>query len=386
MDQTNVTRLARKGFFLLIIYVSVVLLGVYSFQLFDFSKELDVYDFGTFYLSGYFLSIGENPYQHENPLNAKLHIGAYNLNPPIFLYFSEFIYQFDLVPIYVCWQIFSFLCFSISIFILLKFFAWNDMNKFILVLWSFAYAGFYQVLYNGQMQAFLLLLYCLILVMLVKSNKTILPSLLLGFLVAVKPFFGLIPVFLFAAGYRRIAVQSLIVFGVFCLLPLLRYDVNVYQQWRASIGQSFVYNDLSNNSILAFFTRLNLLWLGKILVVIIILTAIPAFYWGKFNAVKLCNMSFVIILLTSPISWTAYTLFLLPIFYLERWTIYHYIASLVFLVPVQLVFGLSHISYYHAVIFGSFHILGIILLFIPYGKDLFHSLKQWRSRPAIVDG
>ncbi|MBN2329088.1 MAG: DUF2029 domain-containing protein [Candidatus Omnitrophica bacterium] len=384
MNQTNLTRMSRKGYFLFVIYGSIVLLGFYSYDLYKSAKNAEIYDFGTFYLSGYFLSVVENPYQHSNPLSAKMQIGAYNLNPPIFLFFSEFLYQFELVPIYVCWQIFSFLCFSLSIFILLKFFAWNDINKFILVMWSFAFAGFYQVLYNGQMQAFLLLLYCLFLWSLVKTKKTIIPSLLLGFLVAVKPFFGLILVFLFAGGYRRIAVQSLIAFSFFCLLPLLRYDFNVYQQWRASIGESFVYDDLSNNSLLAFFTRLHLLWLGKIMAGFIVLSAILAFYRGKFNAVKLCNISFVIILLASPISWTTYTLFLLPIFYLERWTIYHYIASLVFLVPVQLVFGLSNISYYHAVIFGSFHLFGIVLLFIPYIKDFISVLKAWR-RP-ILDG
>jgi hypothetical protein len=68
-------------------------------------------------------------------------------------------------------------------------------------------------------------------------------------------------------------------------------------------------------------------------------------------------------LLASPISWTGYTILLLPIFFsLKKWTIPVIVAAAILTIPFQIVLQLFQSSFTNFVIFGWLYGWGILLL------------------------
>ena len=69
------------------------------------------------------------------------------------------------------------------------------------------------------------------------------------------------------------------------------------------------------------------------------------------------------LLLASPISWTGYTIFLLPIFFsLKKWTVPAIISAAILSIPFAIVLQLFQTSFVNFVIFGWLYGWGILLL------------------------
>jgi hypothetical protein len=68
-------------------------------------------------------------------------------------------------------------------------------------------------------------------------------------------------------------------------------------------------------------------------------------------------------LLASPISWTGYTMLLLPIFFsLKKWTIPAIVSAAILAIPFAIVLQLFQTSFVNFVLFGWLYGWGLILL------------------------
>ena len=75
-------------------------------------------------------------------------------------------------------------------------------------------------------------------------------------------------------------------------------------------------------------------------------------------------------LLASPISWTGYTILLLPIFFsLKKWTVPAMVSAAILTVPFQLVLQFFQTSFVSFVIFGWFYGWGILSLLAALVKN-----------------
>jgi hypothetical protein len=92
--------------------------------------------------------------------------------------------------------------------------------------------------------------------------------------------------------------------------------------------------------------------------------------WSKF---KLSNnmeksehvsaLGIIASLLASPISWTGYTILLVPIFFsLKKWTIPALTSAAILSIPFQLVLQFFQTSFLNFVLFGWFYGWGILFL------------------------
>ena len=351
---------AGKLAFLYLIFVAII--GISSFPLWDGDNKL--MDFGSFYASGLKAQNGENPYDQNSEYIFEIvfpEVGAgglmMNLNPPISVIVFRFLADLNPYRALFTWQIMSAALYAISIVLLAVSYKQNMTPA--LIVWAFTLAGFWHTLVLGQVYA-LLLAFTVIGWVFLQNKKFTLAGIAIGLLIAIKPNFAVWSVFLLVSGYYVTFLVSAITSLLISLLPVILYGTGIYQQW---LEASTLYPETlimpGNTSILGLTTRFEAaisVGIAISVVLVIVLLGLSR----RINAsIKLeafervSALGIIASLLASPLSWTGYTILLLPIFFsLKHWTASAFISAAILSVPFGFVLQLFQTSFANFILFG----------------------------------
>ncbi len=298
-----------------------------------------LWDFGSFVASGRAAGEGLNPYGIY-PLTLHVSFPGFevwnpNLNPPI----SALLFQlFDLTDPHLSfriWWVISVLCYGVTVLLLLR--RYGRPDWWLLLLWAFALAGFWDTLVLGQIYLPLVLAGSAAWLLLERGEGRW-AGLLIGLVVAMKPNFLVWPVLLFLAGHRVPALVSLATAAAISAIPLVVMGPEVYRQWfelLASDRERAAF--LTNASLTGLTARMGLPAAGTLLG--IALLGASALWALRFRptAMHVSALALLLSLLASPIAWIHYTLFLLPLL-ISRWHSPAFrVVALLLIVPVPFI-------------------------------------------------
>lgn len=359
---------------------SIVIAGLFfiitiMINLFPFlDGRNDLMDFGSFYASGLKSQNGENPYDPNSEYIFEINfsrVGAggkmMNLNPPISIIIFEFISRFDPHRSLIIWQITSAILYTAITFLLAR--TGKRSVGATIFLWAFTLAGFWHTLVLGQIYI-LLLLFTVLAWVFLQQGRYMAAGIAIGLLVAVKPNFILWPIFLLFSGYYIAFSFSVLGSLIVSLIPVIFYGSRIYAQWlEASALQSETIIMPGNNSILGLTTRFSEISIGiliSILLVLILLILSKRTSSSDMERPEYVSaLGIIASVLASPISWTGYTILLLPIFFsLKRWTIPAITSAAILSIPFQLVLQLFQTSFVNFVLFGWLYGWGTLLLLL----------------------
>lgn len=339
----------------------------------------DLMDFGSFYASGLKSQSGENPYDPDSEYIFEINfsqVGAggkmMNLNPPISVIIFEFLSHFDPHRSLVIWQITSAIIYAGIIFLLTI--TYRQDSRPMIFLWAFTLAGFWHTLVLGQIYILLLLFIVLGWILLQKANY-VAAGMAIGLVVAIKPNFILWPIFLLFSGYYIVFILSVVCSLVVSLIPVIFYGTKIYTQWlEASALHPETIIMPGNSSILGLTTRFSNIYIGIAMTVVMVCFLL---FWSKRNTSNnmerteyLSALGIIASLLASPISWTGYTILLLPVFFsLKKWTVPVIVSAAILSIPFQIVLQLFQTSFINFVLFGWLYGWGILLLLAAVVKN-----------------
>ena len=329
-------------------------------------------DFGSFYASGLKAHNGENPYDPNSEYIFEIvfpDVGAggrmMNLNPPISVVVFRFLANIDPYRALFVWQVTSAVLYALAIILLAS--AYRNHLTPTLLFWAFTLAGFWHTLTLGQVYILLFFLTAAGWVLLQKE-KYIFAGIIIGLVVAIKPNFGLWVVFLLVAGYYKTSIASAITFLTVSVIPAIPYGTKIYSQWLAASStprETLIMP--GNNSILGLTARFGDFWVGvalSILLVFVLLALtkkLATKSMEKFEWVSALGL--IASLLASPISWTGYTILLLPIFFsLRQWTFPIKLSAAILSIPFGFVLQNFQTSLLNFVLFGWLYGWAILLL------------------------
>jgi hypothetical protein len=332
----------------------------------------DLLDFGSFYAAGVKLANGENPYDSDSEYIFEINfakVGAggrmSNLNPPISVVFFQALPMFDPHAAMLTWQIVSVVLYAISVLLLVQAYRQNiSASRFI---WAFVLAGFWHTIVLGQIYAVLLLFSALAWIWL-KDGRFAASGIAMGIVVAIKPNFVIWPVFLLFSGYAAAGLACILTGLAISIIPILIWGTEIYRQWfSASALRLETLIMPGNNSIVGLTGRFESVTAGLILSAIVVLAMfVLSRYRSIFEMDKaeyVSALGIIASLLVSPISWTGYTILLLPVFFsLRKWTGPVVISALILAIPFQIVLQLFQRSEFSFIFFGWLYGWGILLL------------------------
>jgi len=301
----------------------------------------DLWDFGSFVASGRAAGEGLNPYGIY-PLTLRVELPGFeswnpNLNPPI----SALLFQlFDLAEphrAFQVWRWISVAFYAVTVLLLVLRFRGPEAPLF--ALWAFALAGFWDTLFLGQI--YLPLVFAAVAAwLLLERGAGLWAGILIGIVVAMKPNFLVWPVLLFLAGHRRPALAGVAAAGAISAIPLALYGPEVYRQWFeliASDRERALF--LTNASFAGLAARAGMPFLGTVLSLALLGGLAAWAFWRRPGVIPASSLALVAALLTSPLGWIQYTLFLLPVF-LTHW---HRLAmrgvAALLIIPVPFIIG-----------------------------------------------
>ena len=351
-----------------LLFVASILINLVPF----FDNIDSLMDFGSFYASGLKANSGENPYDPNSEYIFDIdfsRVGAggkmMNLNPPISVVLFRVLPQFDPNQSLIVWQVLSTIAYAGVIFTLAaEYKQYFTGMKFI---WAFTLAGFWHTLVLGQIYILLLLLTVLGWLLL-KREKHIAAGIAVGLVIAIKPNFIIWAIFLLVSGYYLTFLAAAVSSLVISLIPILVYGTKIYAQWlEASALQPETIIMPGNNSILGLTTRFSSLSLGlavSVIVVVALLILTRLKTPTNMEQVEYVSaLGILASLLASPISWTGYTILLLPIYFsLRKWTFLVIVSAAILAIPFQIVLQLFQSSFVNFVIWGWLYGWGLLLL------------------------
>jgi hypothetical protein len=379
--KTNELPIARKlgriAGLVIVCQLFIIVITINTVPFFD--GRNDLMDFGSFYASGLKLQNGENPYDPNSAYIFDIffeRVGAggkmMNLNPPISAVIFQILTRFEPQQSMIVWQIISALLYLLVVWMLTS--AYKDHIKPGFVLWAITLAGFWHTLVLGQIYI-LLLLFATLGWILLRRGRYILAGLSIGLVVAVKPNFILWPLFMLVSGYTITSIASLISCVAITIIPVLVYGTKIYSQW---LGASAIHPETlimpGNNSILGLTTRFQGLTSGIIVSIMVVITLLvlsrlkSPIHMQPIEYIS--ALGIIASLLASPISWTGYTILLLPIYFsLRRWTPLIVISAVILAIPFQIVLQLFQNSFFNFVFWGWLYGWGILLLSIEVVRN-----------------
>jgi Glycosyltransferase family 87 len=206
-------------------------------------------DFDTFWDAARWYREGVDPY-----LGHPLRMGAgYNLNAPAFIFlFLPFSY-FPLLPASVAWTVAGLLAYGLSARWIAC--ALAIPSAFLLLCGLLISQASFTAFQLGQVAPFLLPLFtCAWLAD--RSDRPWKAGLLLGVLIAAKPFFGMFGIYALLFRRSRPLVLGMVVgAAAFLALGLLAGGISIYRSWLVVLGSVTWPAHLANGSLLALVTR-----------------------------------------------------------------------------------------------------------------------------------
>ncbi len=339
-------------------------------------------DFGSFFDSSLAFINGGNPYadHYENvfsPIINEQSFPSPNLNPPFFLFFSRLFIMFNLQTSYPLWQAVSFFLFGLSIFILLKgkILSWSYSLLMILIVINFA--GIWHTIKLGQIY-FPLLLLTIISYYFIDKNRFFLAGIPIGLICAIKPNFAIIIICFFLIKNHRLFLSSLITAIICYLVPLIILGITPYIQWINAMANYKGYIIPGNSSIVGLFARYGLTTTGYIITIILLLVSLILILFRQLSNKNLLTLGILLSLVCSPITWSGYTILLIPYFLSKTWQIFDLIAALLLTLPITVMYSVASLSDFSMLTFGW--IYGYALIILLFG----HLVSLWRNNPNYI--
>jgi hypothetical protein len=339
----------------------------------------NVQDFGSFYDSSLAFKNGLNPYSDKlpniyTPLFEGNPIPSPNLNPPPFFLLSPVFLIADIYTSYRIWQTVSMFMFIISITIWFKI---NGKNKIPIwtILISLSFAGIWTTLKNGQIYFFLLLSLTFA-IYFIKTDSSILAGFCIGLICALKPNFTIIILgFLIT---KRILLFSYSTFFTLLLylIPLVFWGITPYHQWLEATQNFTGYAVTGNGSIIGLFSRAHMTEWGIFVSVLIMIAGLLLLRYIRINDIDLLTICVLLSLICSPITWTGYTVFLIPFFILSTWRIHHWISGILLTIPISVTFASANQSLISLYTIGWVYGFALIILFTGYIMQYLREIKQ----------
>jgi len=329
-------------------------------------------DFGSFYAAGLKAQNGENPYDPNSKYIFDINfsrVGAggkmMNLNPPISIVAFRALSYFNPHQSLIIWQMASVVLYAGAVIMLARYYRQNITPA--KIIWAFTLAGFWHTVVLGQIYSVLLLLTALGWILLQK-RKYAWAGLAIGLVVAIKPNFVIWPIFLLASGYYVTFLAAAVCGLIVSAIPIIFYGTKIYSQWlEASTLRIETLMMPGNNSIVGLTSRFQNMNLGIILSVVAVVALLIISISKKSNDLesseRISALGILASLLASPISWTGYTILLLPVFFSRRkWTFPVIISAAILSIPFAIVLQLFQTSFINFVLFGWLYGWAILLL------------------------
>ncbi len=329
-------------------------------------------DFGSFYAAGLKAQNGENPYDPNSEYIFDINfsrVGAggkmMNLNPPISVVIFRALSYFDPHRSLIIWQIVSAVLYA-SVVIMLGWYYKQNIAP-TKIIWAFTLAGFWHTIVLGQIYS-LLLLFTALGWLFLQRGKYVPAGIVIGLVVAIKPNFVIWPIFLLASGYYITFLAAAVSGLIISAIPIIFYGTNIYSQWlEASSLRLETLIMPGNNSIVGLTARFQNMNIG-ILLSVIAVAALLILSKSKTpntpgSSERISALGILASLLASPISWTGYTILLLPIFFsLKKWTFPVMISAALLSIPFVIVLQFFQTSFVNFVLFGWLYGWAILLL------------------------
>lgn len=298
-----------------------------------------LWDFGSFVASARAAKEGLNPYGIY-PLTLHVDLPGFetwnpNLNPPI----SALLFRlFDMAEPEVSfriWRWVSVVFYGATVLLLARRFGGSQW--WLVTLWAFALAGFWDTLFLGQI--YLPLVFAAVAAwLLLERGERFWAGILIGIVIAMKPNFLVWPVLLVLSGYRLPALAALGTAAVISAVPLAVFGPEVYWQWLELVAadrERALF--LTNASFAGLAARAGVPLLGLI-VSLALLAGLAAWaFWRRPDAISASALALVAALLASPLGWIQYTLFLLPVILIHWHRPAMRIVAMLLIIPVPLV-------------------------------------------------
>ena len=357
---------------LAILMAAVVLINLTPFL----DGEGALLDFGSFYAAGEKSLRGENPYDPDSEYIFEIvfdRVGAggkmVNLNPPVSVLMFRSLARFEPQTALAVWQALSALLYAGTVLLLAA--EYRHSLTPVKVLWAFLLAGAWHTIVLGQIYIALLFLGTLGWIWL-KRGRPLLAGLAIGLVVAIKPNFILWPLFLLVSGSAIAFLTAVLSAAIVSAIPIPVLGVEIYRQWlSASALRLETLMMPGNSSIVGLTSRFGGLLPGILLSGVIVL-ALLVLAWsisrrrpaGEPGTLELVSaLGILASLLSSPISWTGYTILLLPIFFsLKRWTLPLTLSAVILAVPFQAVLLFFQTSFSAFVLLGWLYGWALLIL------------------------
>jgi hypothetical protein len=344
-------------------------------------------DYGAFLASGYAVQNHANPYTLENSLVTHdtvpflgTPVDIVNLNPPALLPLASLATHASPTTGFLIWRCFSVVCFLLVLFLVLRHSNNRSPGQ---ILWAFALAGLWESINLGQVYLPLVLLSTIAWISL-KTRRFSLAGVMIGILISIKPNFAVWSLMLLIGGYGLVAAISAIVAATFSLIPVFLYGVPVYFQWFEAT-RNFSGIALPNNiSLIGFWARVGFQEIGTMLSILLIGSLLLWVYRTRPDQESISVKSLLGSLLASPIAWTGYTLFLLPVFFSRRWNARIAFSAVMLAIPSPIISNLARVSPPFFIIFGAwygFALIPLILLDINTFINIFQAASGEHLQP-----
>jgi hypothetical protein len=299
-------------------------------------------DLGSFIAAGEAANLGGNPYSDDGALIFNVpfqnqSVPAPNLNPPITVHVFQALAHVDPDTSTVAWRAVSLIGYVVIVLWLWRANRLRRMNHVVAVL---LLDGFWSTILLGQL--YIALLIPVAAAYLLLPRRPVAAGVCMGIAMAVKPQFLLCAALLLCARYWRAALSSGATAAGLSILPLLTGHTDWYIEWIQASTSHPIFAQFPNNMALSsLLARTGFdpwVWPVVAVGVLAALMFVTARGAGPRRAYELGTVG---TLLLSPISWTGYAIFLMPIFLARKeWPRLMTISWVCFLVPTMVLMEL----------------------------------------------
>jgi hypothetical protein len=329
-----------------------------------------LFDFGSFLASGQSARSGMDPYDAGSPLIFRTEYPAWgiggsmvNLNPPLSVLVFTLLPDSHPLLFANLWRLASLGLYVLAVFLFGR--AAPATPSRLQFIWALSMAGFWHTIQLGQIYVVPVCLLALSM-LLEKKGRPILAGALAGGIVAIKPNLLIWILMLAAARRWKMSLAAVVSAAALSAIPALVYGPEIYLQWlRAGKLDGRILGMPGNSSLAGLTTRLGSLEIGLglgLLLSLFYLIAIARRPAPESDR-PAHALGLTLSLLASPISWTGYTLMLIPVFFWRReWPSLMTVAGGILAVPFIVPLFLFDNSMFNFVLWGWWYGWGLLLL------------------------
>lgn len=353
----------------------------------------DLFDLGSFIASGGAKNVGFNPYGIVQYKEAGVflveipHFTVYspNLNPPVSVYVFQAYTRFEPHDLQRGMAILTIYIYIVTLALLAR--AYPDKRKPLMIMWAASLAGIAHVVELGQVYAPLLMLVTVAWLVLRNDRDSLTAGILIGLAAAIKPTFLIWPVLLFLAGDRKTSLSSIATAAGISAVPLLLDGPRIYHQW-FDATQFFAAQDgyaiPGNAALIGLGARVGLEPLGWVAAVALLAGCACWCYRKRPTREQASILAMIAVLLVGPISWSGYTLFMLPVFFARPWDKATVVSAAMLAFPMWLMLALYHGGAVQELFFSSMYCWALLLVLYSVAKPRLATTMPILSRREVL--